>query len=120
MTTKLNLNSKELLDHVFTISNNGYNSLEVDSFLDTIIRDYRFIEDNVLISKSAFELMERKISEYEMKNRELEIENKRYKARFEGLKTDENVSLDNLDLLKRIRSLEKFLWKEGYNPNNIK
>lgn len=121
MAIKLNLCSKVILDTVFTGVVRGYNPLEVDSFLDTIIRDYQIIESNFLVSKSDVETMQKKIDDLEEKNKNLEIENHRYQSRFDGIKdNDKNVSADNINLIKRISALEKFLWKQGFNPNTIK
>lgn len=121
MAIKLTLCSKEILDTVFTGAVHGYNSLEVDSFLDSIIRDYQIIESNYLVSQKDIESLQNKISDLEEKNKNLEIENKRYQARFDGIKNnDKSVSADNINLVKRISALEKYLWKQGFNPNNIK
>lgn len=121
MAIKLTLCSKEILDTVFTGAVHGYNSLEVDSFLDNVIRDYQIIESNFLVSQKDIESLQNKISELEEKNKFLEIDNKRYEARFEGIKNnDKSVSADNINLVKRISALEKFLWKQGFNPNSVK
>ena len=121
MAIKLTLCSKEILDTVFTGAVHGYNSLEVDSFLDNVIRDYQLIESNYLVSQKDIDSMQNKINELEEKNKFLEIDNKRYEARFEGIKNnDKSVSADNINLVKRISALEKFLWKQGFNPNSVK
>lgn len=121
MAIKLTLCSKEILATVFSGAVRGYNPLEVDSFLDNVIRDYQIIESNYLITKSDIENMQKKIDELEGKNQQLEIENKRYETRFEGIRdNDKSVSADNINLVKRISALEKFLWKQGFNPNTIK
>ncbi|MFA7032913.1 MAG: DivIVA domain-containing protein [Bacilli bacterium] len=121
MAIKLNLCSKEILDMTFSGVTHGYNSLEVDSFLDSVIRDYQIIESNFLITKQDIETLQNKINDLEEKNKLLEIENKKYQVRFDGIKNnDKNISADNINLVKRISALEKFLWKQGFNPNTIK
>ncbi|HPY79774.1 MAG: DivIVA domain-containing protein [Erysipelotrichaceae bacterium] len=121
MAIKLTLCSKEILDTAFSGATPGYSSLEVDSFLDTVIRDYKIVESNFLVTKKDVESTQVKIKELEEKVKNLEIENKRYQTRFEGIKNnDKNVSADNINLVKRISALEKFVWKQGFNPNDIK
>lgn len=117
---KLELTSQEILDNVFPLTPRGYDSLAVDEFLDQILRDYRRIEDNVLITKEEMEKKDNQIKQLEKEVELLKIELKKFQKRFSGIKENENVSMENIDLVKRIRTLETYLYRIGVNPTTIK
>lgn len=121
MAVKLFLDSQTIINRVFPIiSKNAYDATEVDKFLDVIIKDYRTVEANVLVVKQEYEQLVEKNKTLEKEKRELEIEVERYKARFTNINPGDNVTTDNLELVRRINALEKFLWAHGFNPNTIK
>ena len=121
MAIKLFLNSKTIFDRVFPIiGKNAYDATEVDKFLDMVIQDYRTVEANVLVVKNEYEQLTAKNKNLEKEKRELEIEVERYKARFVNINPGDNVTTDNIELVRRINALEKFLWAHGFNPNTIK
>ena len=121
MAVKLFLDSQTIINRVFPIiSKNAYDATEVDKFLDVIIKDYRTVEANVLVVKQEYEHLVEKNKTLEKEKRELEIEVERYKARFTNINPGDNVTTDNLELVRRINALEKFLWAHGFNPNTIK
>lgn len=120
MDIKLTLSKQDLLSKVFTVgANNCYNALEVDEFLDSIIKDYATVEKNVLISQSELDALNQHIADLEAKVKSLEINNASLNNKYAGLKTN-GLNDDNLGLLKRISVLEKFLWNHGYYPDQIK
>ena len=43
-----------------------------------------------------------------------------HKAKYSNVKPTDAVNDDNINLIKRINILEKFLWRNGFNPDNIK
>ncbi len=120
MAIKLVLSSEEILNKVFRIVPRGYDALEVDTFLDGVLRDYRKLEESVILSKKEMEDMKEEIKKLKLANQNLEIDLNRYKARFNNIKEEDQVTTDNMDLIKRINVLEKFLYRNGYNPHNIK
>ena len=120
MAIKLTLTSEELLDKKFAASPRGYNPLEVDQYLDLVLRDYRLIEQNCLVEKKEIERLNETIKELEKKINALEIENVKYQKRFEDIKDNKNITIDNMDLYKRISALEKALYRLGINPQTIK
>ena len=121
MAVKLFLNSQTILNHEFPLaSKNAYNAEEVDKFLDMIIQDYRTVEANILVVKKDYEQLTEKNKNLEKEKRELEVEVERYKARFVNINPSDNVTTDNIELVRRINALEKFLWANGFNPNTIK
>ena len=121
MAVKLFLNAKTITDHVFPILHkNAYDATEVDKFLDLVIKDYLMMEANTIVNTKEYNDLQKKCKRLESENRNLEIELERYKARFTNIKPGDNVTTDNIDLLKRITVLENFLWAHGFNPNIIK
>ena len=121
MALKLFLNSQTIINHVFpVVSRNAYDATEVDKFLDSIIQDYKLVESNSLILKKEYEDLSSKCRSLEQEKRKLEVELEKYKARFTHIKSSDNVTNDNIELVRRINSLEKFLWAHGFNPDTIK
>lgn len=121
MAIKLFLNSQTIMNHVFPlIAKNAYDATEVDKFLDSIIQDYRVVEANVLVQKKELDNLKNKNRSLELEKRNLEIELEKYKAKFANIKSADGVTIDNLEYVKRIGALEKFLWAHGFNPDTIK
>ena len=121
MAVKLFLNSQTIINHVFPIvSRNAYDATEVDKFLDSIIQDYKKVEANLLVLKNEYEELREKNRVLEKEKRALEVDLEKYKAKFANIKSSDNVNSDNIELVRRINALEKFLWAHGYNPDTIK
>ena len=121
MAVKLFLNSQTIVNHVFSIiSKNAYDATEVDKFLDAIIQDYKLVEENTLVLKKEFDTMKEKNRSLEQEKRNLEVELEKYKAKFANINPGDNVNSDNIELVRRINALEKFLWAHGFNPDTIK
>jgi len=120
MAIKLSLSSKQILNKVFREQTPGYNPLEVDEFLDSVLRDYRTIEENCLIAKRELSELQSKVERLEKENETLELENIKYKARYENLDPSMNVTKDNLELIKRIDTLERYLYEHNIDPTKIK
>ena len=121
MALKLFLNSETIVNHLFqVVGKNAYDAAEVDKFLDLIIQDYKKVEENTLVLKREYDDLVGKNRTLEQEKRNLEVELERYKARFANIKSSDNVTSDNIELVRRINTLEKFLWANGYNPDTIK
>lgn len=121
MAVKLFLNSQTILDHAFPIIHkNCYDAEEVDKFLDMVIQDYKLAEANVIIPVKEYETLKNKNKVLEDEKRKIEVELERYKARFTNIKSSDNVTTDNIELVRKINALEKFLWAHGFNPDTIK
>ena len=121
MAIKLFLNSQTIMNHVFPIiSKNAYDATEVDKFLDVIIEDYKVVEANSLVIAKEYEQLKEKNKALEKEKRNLEVELEKYKARFANIKSGENVTMDNIEYIRRISVLEKYLWAHGFNPDTIK
>lgn len=126
------LTEKDILNKKFTKNIKGYDSAEVDGFLDQVIKDYVYFQKDIGQLNAQISSLQERCTQLEnaqnkgdakaFKNRihELEIENASLKNRLGGLKDDDNVNKDNIDYIKRIRELEKFVWSLGYNPVTFK
>ena len=116
---KLKLTSTKILDQVFPGKPRGYDPLVVDQYLDKIIQDYVTVENNVLMMKKEVDDYILKIQDLEEDKKNLEIELSKYKSRFANIKGSDNVTSDNLELLKKIHAYEIFLFQHGFNPEDI-
>lgn len=98
----INLTSQDILDKDFNVDTRGYRPQEVDKFLDLVIKDYT--EFNSIIKKLQKE------------NRLLEDEITRLKQEVRRIKDTEDIvessttRMTNLDILKRLSSLEKTVY----------
>ena len=120
MAIKLVLSSKEISEKMFKGVPRGYDPYEVDKYLDQVISDYEKVEANCLFEKEEIEALNKKIKRLEEERHYLEIELSKLKIKYSNVKPGDNVTDDNINLIKRINTLETFLWRNGFNPNNIK
>lgn len=120
MAIKLVLSSEEIGNKVFKGVPRGYDPYEVDKFLDSIISDYEKVEENYLASQEEMRGLNEKIRKLEEERHYLEIELSKIKTKYTNVKPTDAVNDDNINLIKRINVLEKFLWRNGFNPDNIK
>lgn len=121
MAIKLFLNPQSIMNQVFPIvGKNAYNATEVDKFLDLVIQDYRLVDTNVLISQKEYNDLKDRCKSLEKEKRALEVELEKYKAKYANIKPSNNVTIDNIEYIRRINTLEKFLWVNGFNPDTIK
>jgi len=120
MAVKLTLSSKEILEKVFPGAPRGYDPYQVDEFLDLILRDYTEIESNFLMKKEEIDALNAKVESLKKENQKLEIELGKYKERFSNIKASDEVTSDNINLIKQINKYETFLFKMGYDPKSIK
>lgn len=120
MAIKLTLNSKEILEKEFQAVARGYDPLAVDEYLDKILRDYKKVEENYLVEKRDIDALREKIERLEKENNELTIKVKSYEGRLKDIKDTDVVTIDNIDLIKKINRYELFLYQHGYVPDDIK
>ena len=50
----------------------------------------------------------------------LELENASYKNKLSGLKAGDKINAENVDIIKRMRMLENFIWQLGFDPTTFK
>jgi DivIVA domain-containing protein len=119
MSVQLKLDSNKILHKQFEGTKPGYNALQVDSFLDTVIADYETVEK---YSAQMDQKVQELTSLNEMLNKRLTKDEADLAVMSEKLKNiseNDNASLSNLDLLKRISALEQALFKLGVDPNTV-
>ena len=121
MSIKLKKNSDYLANLQIPGTAGGYNSLEVDSLLDQIIKDYETVEQNCLLSKEEYQEIKDKIANLSKENTELRVELDNEKSRWKYIKNDgKDIHIDNLELLQRIGKLERIIAEKLHlNPDKI-
>ena len=103
MKDKLFLTPQEILEKEFKIDARGYRMQEVDKFLDMIIRDYtEFLQAIKKLEQDNALLLE--------DNKKLQAEYRNLKMQLAASEDNQGSSASNLDLLKRISSLEKIVY----------
>ena len=104
MVQKYKLDIKGILEKQFHVDLKGYATHEVDMFLDMVIEDYESFQNYI-------EELGTHLQRYEDENRKLhsKINELETKLKFES---DKPVSVDQVDLLKRISNLEKEVFKK--------
>ena len=110
MNDKIVLSPEAIYEKEFKIDARGYRPQEVDNFLDIIIKDYsEFIRIVRGYEKEYQKLREENASlKQQIRQLETELESQ------ESSSSDSGVS--NVDLLRRISPLEKFVYGK-YNNN---
>lgn len=104
MNYKIQLTPKKILDKEFKVDFKGYNSTEVDYFLDTVLEDYENFAKLIKMANTQLE--------------ELEAENEKLRAELAKLSKEKEICDENVhsleeqlspqvDLIKRISLLEK-------------
>lgn len=103
---KLFLTPQEILEKEFKVDAKGYRPQEVDKFLDMVIRDYTEFAN--IIKKLQHE--NKLLSE---DNEKLKVEYRKLKGIIDSANESSGTNknnFNNLDLLKRISNLEKFVY----------
>ena len=105
---EISLTPQEILDKDFKVDTRGYRPQEVDKFLDVIIGDYtKFIYMVKRNEAEKKELIE--------ENLRLKKELRDCKDKIELLKNTPNKELTNVDMLRRISTLEKVVFGDKNN-----
>ena len=121
MPIKLKNNSDTLSNKKLPNKPKGYDPLEVDILLDSIVKDYELVENGVLLSKEDYESLLKQIESLKKDNINLKIELDNEKGRWKYINTDSNIHIDNLVLLERIGKLEKVIKEKLHlNPDEFK
>ncbi len=119
MLKKINLTPEEVLNKEFSIQYKGYVPEEVDSFLDKVLEDVKAINEiqdyyetqNRALQKSNA-ILRSKVDELET---EIELENAKKKERPVA-----GSGSNNLDLIKKIASLENELFQTKKELEELK
>ena len=116
MASKLNYDSKSLLNIKFSPCQKGYDPLEVDQIFDNIIKDYEIMAKNLNEAINKNEQQASKIEELKKELDRVSFELTSLKNKFNELKKTSNVNEDNYSLVKKVNAYERVLYKKGINP----
>ncbi|MFA6861377.1 MAG: DivIVA domain-containing protein [Bacilli bacterium] len=119
MAAKLLLDSNKIYHKEFEGTKPGYDALQVDSFLDIVIKDYDTFANYVTDSDKELDELKSKVTLLNQQLSKVEAENVSLKNKLNGIGANSDASLNNLELLKRISALEMALSKAGINPNTV-
>ena len=108
MSNKIQLSPKKILNKQFQIDFKGYSATEVDYFLDSIVEDYETFASMLNDSYDQIENLQKENEALKMKLSHLEKERLLQQDNIRAM--EENLS-SNVDLLKRISSLEKEVYQ---------
>ncbi|WP_028044685.1 DivIVA domain-containing protein [Candidatus Stoquefichus massiliensis] len=108
MANKIQLSPKKILNKQFQIDFKGYSATEVDYFLDSVVEDYETFADMLNNSYEQIENLQKENEALKMKISNLEKEKLLQQDNIRSM--EDNLS-SNVDLLKRISSLEKEVYK---------
>ena len=104
---EISLTPQDILDKEFKIDTRGFRPQEVDKFLDVIITDYtKFITIIKRLDSEKKELIE--------ENLRLKRELRENKDKIDLLKSTTSKEMTNVDMLRRISSLEKIVFGDKY------
>lgn len=90
------LNARKIYEKEFSTSLKGYNSVEVDAFLDIILEDYQDFTKKIYKLESEIELLRNQMQKDQFRSKNEE-----------GTEADDFQPKTNLDLLQRVANLEK-------------
>lgn len=100
---QISLTPQDILDKEFKIDTRGFRPQEVDKFLDVVITDYtKFISIVKRLDSEKKELIE--------ENLRLKRELRECKDKIDLLKNTSSKEMTNVDMLRRISSLEKIVF----------
>lgn len=104
----ISLTPQDILDKEFKIDTRGFRPQEVDKFLDVIITDYtKFITIIKKLDSEKKELIE--------ENLKLKRDLRENKDKIDLLKNATSKEMTNIDMLRRISSLEKIVFGDKNN-----
>lgn len=105
---EISLTPQDILDKEFKIDTRGFRPQEVDKFLDVVIGDYtKFISIIKRLDSEKKELIE--------ENLRLKRELRENKDKIDLLKNTTSKEMTNVDMLRRISSLEKVVFGDKNN-----
>lgn len=100
---RITLKPQDILEKEFKIDTRGYRLKEVDQFLDTIIGDYEQFFDIINnLEKEKADLMA------EIVNLKQELRNS--KLSMEVVRSNDNMEVSNVDVIRRLSQLEKLVY----------
>ena len=113
---KLKLSASEINSKEFQAKNGGYDSLQVDRYLDLIVNDYIAFEQYENLTKKLYANYDELVKTceiYKTKLSESEYQRTLLQEKVEVLKQNEGNATSNIELLQRISTLEQALYNLG-------
>jgi len=108
LNDRISLSPEEIYEKEFKVDARGYRPQEVDNFLDTIIKDYT---EFLRIIKG----MEKELGALTKENSSLKQQIRGLQTELETKEDSGNDGVNNIDLLRRISQLEKFVYGKFNN-----
>ncbi|WED56840.1 cell division regulator GpsB [Fructilactobacillus sanfranciscensis] len=126
----INFTPKDILQKEFKQKMRGYDSTDVDSFLDDIIKDYESFQKN--ISEKDQQIDQLNSENRQLKSKIIELNNRLFEmprttidpetsVDTRGTRQDKTVqknqesNVSNMDILKRLSNLERKVFGENLN-----
>ena len=113
MASKLNYDSKTLLNFKFSPKEKGYDPLEVDQVFDRIINDYDALTKEISELVIENEKKQSKIDELKKELDRVNFELASIKKQFNTLKKASTINEDNYKLVTKIAAYERALYRKG-------
>lgn len=95
----INYDAREILQKEFATKMRGYNPVEVDEFLDDVIKDYETFTRELLALREENQRLKAKVEQMTKSQETL--------SRIKQEPTQTTASATNFDILKRLSNLEK-------------
>ena len=113
MASKLNYDSKTLLNFKFSPKEKGYDPLEVDQVFDRIISDYDALTKEISELVIENEKKKSKIDELKKELDRVNFELASIKKQFNTLKKASTINEDNYKLVTKVAAYERALYRKG-------
>ncbi len=108
LNDRISLSPEEIYEKEFKVDARGYRPQEVDNFLDLVIKDYT---EFLRIIKG----MEKELGALTKENSSLKQQIRGLQTELETKEDSGNDGVNNIDLLRRISQLEKFVYGKFNN-----
>ncbi|WP_249030239.1 DivIVA domain-containing protein [Tannockella kyphosi] len=110
MEKNIQLSPKKIVSKEFKIDFKGYNAMEVDFFLDTVVKDYELFAAMLNESYDKIDSLEEQLIANKAVIADLQKEKLVQEDNIQAL--EENIS-SNVDILKRLSALEKAVYNQN-------
>ena len=120
MKKKVLLSYQDVLNFKFNPSKNGYNPLEVDTFLDDVLDTIDSKDKKINDLEKQVELLSEKTKELANENKKLEKDFYLFKEKYKNIKDSDFVENANtLEMIKKINLYERKLFELGQDPKKL-
>lgn len=110
MEKKVQLSPKKILAKEFKVDFKGYNAMEVDFYLDTVVKDYETFASMLNEAYDRMDALEDQVNSQKLVIANLQKEKLVQEDNIQAL--EENIS-SNVDILKRLSALEKVVYTQN-------